>query len=58
MKTDIHEKQDKWATNLFIKDGCPPDEANDLTYKDAVKYLFDGDDEVAWNEFIFSELRE
>ncbi|MBD3353628.1 MAG: hypothetical protein GF364_19245 [Candidatus Lokiarchaeota archaeon] len=56
--TNLENKQDKWATDLFIKDGCPVHEADQLTYKDVVDHLYDGNEEAAWDDFIFSMIKD
>lgn len=58
IKRYLEEKQPEWAVAQFIKDGCPPNEAEQYGYDDAVEHLFDGDYDAAWDSFINSPEAE
>ena len=51
----LEEEQDKFACETFIKDGCPEDEAKNMTWDDVITHFFDDDDELAMEAFIASK---
>jgi len=50
-KAYFQEKQQLYAEKMFIKDGCPPEDAKKENWASMVKNLYDGDDDGALREF-------
>lgn len=48
----IEQRQEEFAKDRFMADGCPEDEASKMTWEDAVEHLFDGDEEGTWDYFV------
>jgi len=51
----LEKQQDDFAKYIFIKDGCPESEAKNYTWDDVVEHFYDGDEEVAYQDFLDHE---
>lgn len=55
-KRYLEELQQRWAVDLFVRDGCPLEVASNMSYDDAVEAFFDGNDEEAFEVFSASDV--
>ena len=59
IKRYLEKLQQEYAEHMFIKDGCPEEDAKNENWDSMVEMLYDGNYEAAWEEFqVFSDKNQ
>lgn len=54
-KRYLEEQQQKFAEEMFMKDGCPEEDAKKENWESMVQNLYDGDEDAALEAFMVSK---